>query len=268
MRLNYRKIGSGYPLIILHGLYGSGDNWLTIGKSLAGISEVYLIDQRNHGDSPHDERHDYEAMMQDLKEFMHGQGIDKAIIMGHSMGGKVAMSFAMEYPYMVSRLIIVDISPGSYLDGEARGHLKLHRGIISGMMNLDTGQVQGLADADSQLAEHIPDDRLRKFLMKNLGKDDNGRYYWKINLNVLMENLEKLSDGLDEEKMKDSELSSFPVLFIKGENSDYIGEDDQKVIKEIFPLSNIVTIKNAGHWLHAEYPGMFTRIVKRFILSY
>lgn len=267
MELNYRKIGSGHPLVILHGLYGSGDNWLTIGKSLSDICEVYLVDQRNHGDSPHDDEHNYEVMMQDLKAFLDRLGISKTMIMGHSMGGKVAMRFAMEYPGMISRLIIVDISPGSYLDTESKGHIKIHKEIIQAMINLDTDGLENLSDADERLAEGLPDERLRKFLMKNLGKRENGKYFWKINLPVLLDNLESVSDGLDEEKLKQSEISSFPVLFIRGENSDYIGEEDKELIKDIFPLSNMVTLKNSGHWLHAEHPESFSEIVKRFILT-
>lgn len=267
MKLNYRKLGSGHPLIILHGLYGSGDNWLTIGKSLSGICEVYLVDQRNHGDSPHGENHNYDVMTSDLREFLDDHNISSAIIMGHSMGGKVAMKFAMEFPGLVSKLIIVDVSPASYLDGETRAHLKLHTKIINAMTGLDTGFIKGLSDADKILSRDLPDERLRKFLMKNLGKNDNGNYYWKINLPVLKKNLENISDGLDETQMRESEIRNFPVLFIAGEDSDYVREDDKTLIKDIFPLANIVSLKNAGHWLHAEHPEMFTKIVRRFIIS-
>lgn len=267
MILNYRKFGSGYPLIILHGLYGSGDNWLSIGKELSGICEVFLLDLRNHGSSPHADLHDYEVMMTDLKEFFEQQEIRTAILLGHSMGGKVAMRFAMEYPAMVSKLVIADVSPGSYVSEGINDHVKGHIKIISAMMDVDFSLAEGLADVEKQLSEHLDDERLRKFLLKSLKKNDNHLYEWKLNLPILRKNLYNIAGGLDLDLLKNSKLNSFPVLFIRGEDSDYIGESDGALIKSIFPLSNMLTIKNAGHWLHAEQPELFARAVKRFILS-
>jgi len=267
MILNYRKFGSGHPLIILHGLYGSGDNWLSIGKALSGICEVFLIDLRNHGSSPHDDLNDYEVMMDDLKMFYEQQEIQSAIILGHSMGGKVAMRFAIEYQAMVSKLIIADVSPGSYVSEGINDHVQGHKKIISAMMNVDFSLTEGLADVEKQLSEHLKDERLRKFLLKNLRKNDHHFYEWKINLPVLMNNLHYIAGGLDPDLLKNSKINSFPVLFIRGENSDYIGERDKVLIKNIFPLANMLTLKNAGHWLHAEQPELFARAVKRFILS-
>lgn len=267
MKLNYRKLGSGHPLIILHGLYGAGDNWLSIGRSLAGICEVYLLDLRNHGESPHSNVHDYDSMMRDVKEFVDDQEIDKFILMGHSMGGKTAMRFALEYPGMLSSLIVVDISPGSYVKDFSKEHIRMHKKIIESLLSLDLGDISGLSEAEQALAEKLPDMRLRKFLLKNLRKDDNNHYSWKINLPVLKEYLTEVSDGLDESKLASAEMLNFPSLFIRGEKSDYILEEDIILIKKVFPLSNIVTIKKAGHWLHAEQPQVFTRIVKKFILS-
>ena len=266
MKLNFRKIGSGHPLIILHGLYGAGDNWLSIGKSLSGICEVYLIDQRNHGSSPHGDEHNYDVLMNDLKEFFEEQSIGKAMILGHSMGGKVAMRFAMEFPGMISKLIVADVSPGPYLDNN-NDHVKVHHKIISAMMEVDLSVASGLSDIDNQLAGVLEEERLRKFLLKNIRKDKDQFYQWKLNLPVLKKNLSKIADGLDLERMKVSKFSSFPVLFIRGENSDYIGESDKVLIKRLFSLSSMITLKNAGHWLHAEQAELFTKAVKRFILS-
>lgn len=267
MKLNFRKIGSGHPLIILHGLYGSGDNWLSIGKSLSGICEVYLLDQRNHGHSPHGREHNYDVLMNDLREFFDQQGIGKAMILGHSMGGKVAMRFAMEFPGMLSKLMIADVSPGPYVDNDKNNHVKGHNKIISALMEVDLSVASGLSDIEAQLAGTIGDERLRKFLLKNIRKGDDHLYQWKLNLPVLKENLYKIADGLDLERMKTSKFNSFPVLFIRGENSDYIGENDKVLIKRLFPLSNMITLKNAGHWLHAEQAELFSKTVKSFILS-
>jgi len=267
MDLNFRKFGSGHPLIILHGLYGSGDNWLSIAKYFSGFCEVFMVDQRNHGKSPHHDQHNYDVLMADLKEFLDQQGITKAIILGHSMGGKVAMRFAMEFPWMVTRMVIADISPGSYLKNGDNNHLKVHEEIIDAMLNVDLDKATGLSDVEANLAEQLHDIRLIKFLLKNLRKDEDKAYSWKLNLPVLRNNLDALSDGLDLDKLKSLQIKSFPIMFIRGEESAYVGLKDQKLIKEIFPLSQMVSLKNAGHWLHAEQPERFARIVKRFILA-
>jgi len=267
MKLNYRKIGSGHPLVILHGLYGSGDNWLSIGKSFSSFCEVIMLDQRNHGKSPHHEVHNYEVLMSDLKEFLDHQGITKAMILGHSMGGKVAMRFAMEFPGMVTRMLVVDISPASYLDDGDNRHLGVHEKIIGAMQKVDLDNSVGLSGVQSQLVDLLQDERLVRFLLKNLRKETGEGYTWRLNLPVLRNSLRALSDGLDIERLREMKISSFPILFIRGEESRYIGEEDRVLIKELFPLSQMVTLKNTGHWLHAEQPDRFARIVKRFILS-
>ncbi len=267
MNLNFRKLGSGHPLIILHGLYGAGDNWLSIAKVLSGFCEVYLIDQRNHGSSPHASEHNYDVLTKDIKEFMDQQGIEKAMILGHSMGGKVAMRFALTYPHMLTKLIIADISPGSYTNDQNRNHIKTHERIIQSLMKIDLGKIESLSDADKQMKEFLPDERLRKFLMKNLKKGDDHHYQWKINLSVLKDNLYDISDSIGKDQLDSEGIRNFPVLFIRGANSDYIVEEDETQIKKMFPLSTLVSLKNAGHWLHAEQPDTFAKIVKRFIIS-
>jgi pimeloyl-ACP methyl ester carboxylesterase len=267
MNLNFRKLGSGHPLIILHGLYGAGDNWLSIAKVLSGFCEVYLIDQRNHGSSPHVSEHNYNVLTDDIKEFLDQHGIEKTMILGHSMGGKVAMQFAIDYPHMLTKLIIVDISPGSYAHDDDRNHIRLHKSIIQSLMNVDLAKIGSLSDADMQMKEFLPDERLRKFLMKNLRKGEDHLYKWKINLPVLKDNISVISGGLDKTQMGSAGIRNFPVLFIRGANSDYIVEEDEILIKEMFPLSTLVTIKNAGHWLHAEQANTFAKIVKQFLIS-
>lgn len=268
MNLSFKKFGSGHPLIILHGLYGSGDNWLSIGKDFAGFCEVYLPDQRNHGNSPHHDEHNYQVLMADLKDFLDQNGILKAMILGHSMGGKAAMWFATEYPGRVSKLIVADISPDSYIDDDnIGGHWKTHESIIDALMKIDLSKAESLSAVDSELESSLPDSRLRKFLLKSLGKDEEKGYFWKLNLQALKNNLKELSDGLDFENISGKEFKTYPVLFIRGQNSNYVRQKDIDLIRQIFPLAQIVSLKNAGHWLHAEQAEKFTEIVKRFIIS-
>ena len=254
-------------MVILHGLYGSGDNWLSIGKSLSGFCQVYLLDQRNHGKSFHHDEHNYEVLMGDLKEFLDQQGLEKTMILGHSMGGKVAMRFAMEFPGMVTKLIIADVSPGSYLDSDNNDHVKVHNKIISAMMDVDLSITSSLSDVEHQLESNLENQRLRKFLLKNLYKDEDRFYQWKLNLPALKNSLTDIAGGLDLERLKTSEFTNSPELFLRGEDSDYIGDKDEILIRNIFPFSTLVTIKNAGHWLHAQQPELFSRLVKKFILS-
>jgi len=263
MDLFFRKYGEGPPLIILHGLYGSSDNWVSTGKELAENFEVYLVDQRNHGRSPHAADHNYDVMKEDLRNFMDQHSIDKAIIMGHSMGGKTAMFFAAEYPERISHLIVVDISPRSYRTSNTN-QLKGHETIISAMYNLDFYGIENRQDIDDILSKSIPQTRIRQFLLKNVNRSKNNEYSWSLNLKALRNNLPVIMDGLDENQ---SEITGFPTLFIRGEESDYILEEDEKFIKRLFPYADIETVPDAGHWLHAEQPEIFMQKVNNFILQ-
>lgn len=268
-KLYFKKLGSGHPLIILHGLYGSGSNWYSIAKELSGLCEIYLLDQRNHGNSPHHDDHNYPVLMEDLIQFMDEQDIPKAVLLGHSMGGKTAIYTATQYPGRVSKLIVADISPLSYYDSEGvNRHSEGHKKIIRAMMGLDLKSINNLKEADEKLSTTLPDKKLRQFLMKNLSRDKVNGYYWNLNLKTLFKNINSLADGLNPEYFPFEGFSQFPVLFVKGEDSDYIGEKDAKAIKSLFPNSNIERIPNAGHWLHAEEPERFVKIVKTFLIQY
>jgi esterase len=268
MDLRYRKLGSGHPLIILHGLYGSGDNWLTIGNALSGICEVILVDQRNHGASPHSDEMNYPALAADVGELMNSLELRSASILGHSMGGKAAMWFAAMNPGRVSRLIVADIGPRSYLeDTGPSNHMPEHLEILAALSAADPGSASSIGEIDKRLEDLLPGKRLRKFLLKNLRKNPSGNFEWKINLDAIRKNLGNLAAGLEPLIAGQNSYQHFPVLFIKGEKSPYILEPDIAMIRQLFPLAGLVTIKNAGHWLHAEEPEIFTGIVRKFILQ-
>jgi esterase len=268
MKLHVQRLGKGYPFIILHGLYGSGENWLTIAKNLSGICEVFLVDQRNHGRSPHSDQHNYQLLASDLLEMMNSHDLSKAVILGHSMGGKAAMWFAAQNPSRINRLIIADISPRSYLDNTLEtNHSAYHVKVLESMLAVDFKKVSGLGDIDRQLETRLHDKQLRQFLLKNIEKEPGSGYYWRLNVAALLANLDNLSEGLESFLAEGKVYKQFPVLFIRGENSAYIGEKDVIVIGKLFPDAQIVTIRNAGHWLHAEQPTAFLSIVKKLLLN-
>ncbi|QSE97957.1 alpha/beta fold hydrolase [Fulvivirga lutea] len=251
MELFYRELGEGQPLIILHGLFGSSDNWLSIAKLLAEDYHVYSVDQRNHGQSPHSDDFDYPTMAKDLSDFIDQHEIEDPIIIGHSMGGKVAMQYAVNNPQNWQKLIVVDIAPKSY-----EVH---HDQILEGLNSLDLDNLKSRGDADKELSEYVPELGVRQFLLKNLNRDNSG-FSWKINLPVLTKNIEIIGAGLD------GRLSeSKPVLFINGEKSGYIKEKDYSLIDEKFPGATVVTIKDAGHWVHAEKPEEFMETLTAFL---
>ncbi len=268
MKLFYRKLGNGgKPIIILHGLYGSSDNWLSIGKSLSEYLEVYLVDLRNHGRSPHHDSHNYELIRDDLSALMDDLGLEKALLAGHSMGGKAVMCFAQHNPDRLERLIIVDIAPKSYKDLYRKESLS-HYDILKSMQDVDFSSVSSRRDVENKLADSISSSRIRSFLMKNLGRDEGGRYYWTLNLDVIIRELDNIMDGVNRNCFDPAfPVTGIPVLFIRGEKSPYILDEDMDFIEKIFPSAKLVTIENAGHWLHAEQPGAFTEAVREFVLQ-
>lgn len=263
MELFFRKYGQGQPLIIIHGLYGSSDNWVSIGRKLAENFEVFIIDQRNHGKSPHSPNHNYQLLKNDLKDFMDQQSINEAILLGHSMGGKTAMFFAADYPKRVKQLIVVDISPRSYITTDSK-QLLAHNTIIRAMYNLDFYGIESRQEIDDILAKSIPEIRVRQFLLKNIKRHKSGEFYWGINIKAIKHELPNIIDGLRKDQ---PEIKGFPILFIKGRNSDYISDEDRNLISRIFPFARIETIPNAGHWVHAEQPELFLQKIRNFLLE-
>lgn len=252
MKMNYKTIGEGKPLIILHGLFGSLDNWLSIAKELGETYKIYLVDQRNHGQSPHSEEFNYSAMADDLNEFIDEHDIDRPHILGHSMGGKTAMKFALNHGEKWEKLIVVDISPKSY---------PVHHDVIlDGLSAINVDELKSRGDADKQLAEYVSDFGTRQFLLKNLSRKKSGGFEWKINLPVIKENIEIIGEGMEEQLAIEKD-----VLFIRGEKSDYIKNDDIILITQHFPNAKVETIKGAGHWVHAEQPEELLKVVSDFL---
>jgi len=262
LELFYRQSGeTGEPLIILHGLYGSGDNWMSIARPLSENFRVYLVDQRNHGRSPHSEDMDYDLMAGDLLEFFNKHQIEKANIIGHSMGGKTAMWFASKHPMKVNKLVVADIAPKSYEMTDSNAGV--HKMIISALKTVTPETAASRKEIESRLSDLLPNPQLVMFLLKNIERKNDGSYRWRINIKSIEKDLEKIMNGF-------SGLSTpvnVPALFLKGEESNYIKAKDLPRIKELFPDSQVITIPKAGHWLHAQQPELFTSKVLEFLKS-
>jgi len=255
MKLAFRKLGTGKPLFILHGLFGSADNWQTVGKHFAEHFTVYFIDQRNHGQSPHSNDWNYEFMSEDLKELMNDEGLDKINILGHSMGGKTAMYFTVRYPEKAGKIVVVDIGPKKYPI--------TNQFVIDAIEQFNPEQLKSRKEADGLMAKYLPDSSTRQFLLKNLYWDENQKLKWKFNYEVIKEKIAIVS----EETPMPLTPIEIPALFIKGEKSDYIFQADIKRINAMFPKAVLVTIPGAGHWVHADQPQAFFNVVSEFLLS-
>ena len=266
--LFYRRMGDGEPVIILHGMYGSSDNWFTVGKALSENFEVYLIDQRNHGHSPHDPDISYPVLRDDLRDFLDLHDLWKVTIIGHSMGGKAAMFFAAAFPHRLKKLIIVDIAPGSYKNLLNPSEMVLsHLNIIQSLLELKIVELTSRTEADLKLGETIKSIAVRQFLLKNLVRNKEGKFEWALNLEAIQKGLPALMDGIDAKLVEEGlKITGFPVLFIRGGESEYIGAKEEVYIKKLFPDAEIKTIVGAGHWVHSEKTEEFIRVVKEFLL--
>jgi esterase len=251
MQLFFRELGQGQPIIILHGIFGSSDNWLTQARILSANYRVFTIDQRNHGQSPHSDVFDYPSMVEDLKEFILQHDLKNPIVIGHSMGGKVVMNFALAHGDMIDKMIVVDISPRPY-------NLE-HYVIINGLKAIPIDSVQSRNEADAALSEYVPEADVRQFLLKNLSRKPEGGFSWKINLPVIDKNLIKI--GFDLQYAGTFEKDT---LFIRGGKSKYVRDEDWEHITEVFPAAQLVTL-DTGHWVQAEKPMEFVEEVKRWL---
>lgn len=252
MKLHYNKFGeNGSVIIILHGLFGYSDNWQTHARDLAENYQVYTVDQRNHGRSPHSIEFNYDLMVEDLHELVQDLGIDSFHLIGHSMGGKTAIGFAAEYEEMLDSLIVVDISHKQYP--------RHHDEILNGLNSLDVKSFKSRGEADKALAPYISNLSVRQFLLKNLYWIEKGKLDWRMNLPVLSHELDKI---IEEVYFRTIDTKT---LFIRGTESNYITESDFDQIALKFPNSDILSIEGAGHWVHAEAPSIFIKAVKDFL---
>ena len=252
MQLHFKQLGQGEPLVLLHGLFGQSDNWFGVAPKLAEKFHVFIPDLRNHGSSPHRAEMNYPLMAADVEKFFVAQKIEKAHVIGHSMGGKVAMQFALNFPARVNKLVVVDMAPRAY---ERR-----HDHIFTALLALDLNSFSTRSQMETALAVEIPSLNLRRFLLKNLGRDESGKFFWKMNVRGVADNYARLGEVLSARQP-----CTKPTRFIRGGNSDYLAAADEAEIQRLFPAAELRTIAAANHWVHAEAPEEFVRLVLEFL---
>lgn len=250
--LHCEIFGTGHPLLVLHGLFGSSTNWKPLSKQWSEFYQVFALDQRNHGRSPHSSTFNYEAMAADVNAFMQTHNLASTYLLGHSLGGKTAMQFALTYPGLVDKLVVVDMSPCA---SQPR-----HEHILAALQSLDLAAARNRRELDAQLAQHITDQEVRQFLLMNISTDENGQLQWRINLDALVASYDEVNKAIEPQSAYKK-----AALFVRGEKSDYIPQEDFEAIKTLFPLARIATIAGAGHWLHAEKQEEFSQLVLDFL---
>lgn len=250
--LHSQILGEGQPLLILHGFLGMSDNWKSLGNRFAEHYQVHLIDQRNHGRSFHDDIFNYEVLVEDLVHYINHHQLNNVNLLGHSMGGKTVMLFAVTHPEKVNRLVVGDIG--------AKYYPAHHQAILNGLEAIDFEQQVSRKEIETVLAQYVPEPGIRQFLLKNVYRIHKDEFAFRFNLESLIENYEEVGMALPS-------LSQFDgnTLFIRGENSGYIADSDMNLITQHFPKASLFTVKNAGHWLHAENPSDFYDEVVRFL---
>ena len=258
MELNNRQYSeNGAPVLVLHGLFGRLSNWGWHCKQLAQQYAVYGVDLRNHGDSPHSDQLDYQVMAEDVRQLIVRLGLESCCIVGHSMGGKVAMQLALSFPDLIEKLVIVDIAPVSYPE-DADGHMN----VLAAMDAVKLGEIKSRTQAEVTIEDYIPQEATRKFLLTNLVRNKEGSFEWRLDKDSIRKNYANLRAEL-------IATMSFlkPVLFIKGSLSPYIKPEHEAQIKELFPAASVKLLMDAGHWLHAEKPQALQKILLKFLSS-
>lgn len=256
MLLNFKKYSdAGEPLLVLHGLFGNLSNWGAHCKKFAETYAVYGVDLRNHGDSPHADELNYQVMAEDIRELLHQLKIEHCYMIGHSMGGKVAMQLALTYPNLVRKLIVVDIAPVAY-NSKGDGHAQ----ILQGMAAMNLAQISNRKEAEIQLQQFVEDDATRKFILTNLVRSEDSGFRWRLNLGSIQKNYDKLR-----EKLVGDEPYTQPVMFVKGALSNYIHLKHEKEILRLFPAARVKIVMEAGHWVHSERPLVFQKIALDFL---
>lgn len=253
MKLHYKTIGSGPPLIFLHGVFGMLDNWKSIAKKMEDKYTCVLVDLRNHGKSPKDNTFDYASMADDLVELMDDMKISSTHLLGHSMGGKVAMQFSLVHPEKVDKLIVVDIAPRSY-----EPH---HHAVIEAIRSLDPSAIEERAEAEEIFQKYLGNDQSTiLFLMKNLDRLTNGGFQWKANMDVITSSYEEVL-----KEITSNEPFQKPTLFIRGALSNSVRDEDWENIRDLFPKAQLVTIEEADHWVHADQPEAIIDAIEGFL---
>ncbi len=250
MKLFFRAEGEGRPLLVLHGMFGSADNWQTHAKTLSQYFKVYLIDQRNHGHSPHSDDFSYDLMAEDLYELVAEEGLRDLLIIGHSMGGKTALRFAQQYGFLIDRMIIADMGIKAYPPH--------HDAVFAGLFAVDVENCESRKDAELRLSKHLSDESTKQFLLKNLYWKEQGKLAWRFNLDAIFRQRTEMMKALPDERI-DNE-----VLLLRGGKSKYVLDDDMQAIEAMIPRVEFDTIENAGHWLHAEAPVVFIERCMRY----
>jgi pimeloyl-ACP methyl ester carboxylesterase len=254
MKLFCRQFGSGPPMVILHGLFGTSDNWVSLARKLGEQYAVYVPDLRNHGQSPHSPVFDFAVLEDDLLELTEEYSLKDIVLMGHSLGGKTAMYFALHHPQSIKKLIVVDISLHKAPENTE------HQMLIDAMLGVDFSGVSARSDVERQLETRVHSKKLRQFLLKNVYWRDKRTLDWRLNLQAINENLLNIFEGVDV-----SGQYTGPALFIRGGRSDYIREEDIKELKIKFPGALVKTIPEAGHWVHSDSPGEFLEALRAFL---
>jgi esterase len=251
MKLFFQEYGAGPPLVILHGFLGSLDNWHSLSRRFAASFRVFSLDQRNHGRSPHSEEFTYEAMADDLGEFLHDHDLRGSSIIGHSLGGKTAMRFALDHPESVGRLVVVDIGPKAY-----PAH---HDAILEALRSIDLSRYSSRDQVAEALAGSIPSNTTRQFLLKNLKRNDDSSFSWKMNLRVLDREYDAVNKSITASRPFEK-----PTLFVRSLKEGYVLDEDLPGIRQLFPVCTIVDV-SVGHWIHAEAPDLFFGTVMDFL---
>lgn len=252
LNLNHAIYGDdGLPrLLVLHGLFGSATNWRGIIRTLESEFQVIAVDLRNHGGSPWHSEMGYSAMAEDVAWLIEDHGFENPTVLGHSMGGKVAMAMAQMALTTINKLVVADIAPVPYQHS--------HLGYINTMQAVNLSGVTTRGQVDAALAEDIPEPGIRQFLLQNLVRED-GSYRWRINLEAIRDNMNQLLD------YPDLPPSDIETLFIGGQMSNYITDDIHAEIVRQFPAASIEFVAGAGHWLHAEQPQRVVELVRKFL---
>lgn len=255
MILHSKIYGQGQALLILHGLFGMGDNWATLGKRWAESYEVHLIDLRNHGKSFHSDQMNYSLLSEDLLKYIAHYGLSDLILIGHSMGGKATMRFAINHPEVAQKIIVVDIAPKAY-----QPH---HQEIIRTIKAVDFDRIATREDLDTFLAQFISHWDTRALISKNVYRKEDGQFAFRFHLF----GIEKNYAALIEQPFQDKSYEK-PALFLRGAQSHYVSDEDTPLIKKHFPLAQIVTLDEAGHWIHVDRPMKFYDETQAFLNSY